>query len=69
MHGVAIKTILGHEGLRGLLVDMVVSVWETEEVPVNWESCLLKILAKPGDQSDAGNCRGVMLLEVMFSGT
>ena len=49
-----------------MLINMVLEFWETGKVPEDWESCLLKILPKPGDQSDAGNCRGIMLLEVMY---
>ena len=45
----------------------VVHFWETQhEVPPSWESCLLKILSKAGDQTLASNCRGIMLLEVLY---
>ena len=40
--------------------------WETEEMPVEWETGLLKILPKKGDKSDPGNYRGIMLLEVAY---
>ena len=66
VHAAAVKAIMHNEELRKLLVDMVVGVWETQKVPVEWESCLLKILDKPGDQSDPSNCRGIMLLEVVY---
>ena len=49
-----------------LVHQLVVSVWETEEMPTEWETELLKILPKKGDKSDPSNYRGIMLLEVAY---
>ena len=40
--------------------------WENEVTPNEWEKCLLKIIAKKGDLSLAGNYRGIMLLETAY---
>ena len=45
---------------------MVLGFWETGDVPAEWETGLLAILAKKGDLSQAGNYRGIMMLEVAY---
>ena len=42
------------------------SFWIDEEMPSEWEIGVLKILPKKGNLSDAGNHRGIMLLEVAY---
>jgi hypothetical protein len=44
----------------------IINSWETEKVPEEWETGLLKILPKSGDLSLTGNYRGIMLLEVLY---
>ena len=66
VHAAAMKVIVSNDILRGIVVKSVVDFWESGVVPSSWESCLLKILPKPGDQSLASNCRGIMLLEVVY---
>jgi len=46
--------------------NIVLAFWETEEMPTEWETGLLKILPKKGDKSDPANYRGIMLLEVAY---
>ena len=45
---------------------MVKRFWETEEVPNEWNTGLLKILAKKGDLKLPGNYRGIMMLEAAY---
>ena len=45
---------------------LMLDFWDTELMPAEWETGLLKILAKKGDKSDPGNYRGIMLLEVAY---
>ena len=52
--------------LIGLPSLMVITFWRSEEMPVEWETGLLKILPKKGDKSDPSNYRGIMLLEVAY---
>ena len=49
-----------------LVRSIVHAFWESEEMPIEWETGLLKILPKKGDKSDPGNYRGIMLLEVAY---
>ena len=49
-----------------LVCSMALSFWETGKVPDDWETGLLAILPKKGDLSDAGNYRGIMMLEVAY---
>ena len=55
----------GGEGAQ-LLFDVVSNIWQEEAIPDHWVACLLKILSKPGDQSDPSNCRGIQMLEVSY---
>ena len=61
-----LKALLLHDEAFSCLADVVLHFWETEEVPPQWEECLLKILPKSGDLSQPGNYRGIMLLEVLL---
>ena len=45
---------------------MVLAFWQSEEMPAEWETGLLKILPKKGDKSLPGNYRGIMMLEVAY---
>jgi len=45
---------------------MVLAFWVSGEVPDEWETGLLAILAKKGDLSQPGNYRGIMMLEVAY---
>jgi hypothetical protein len=40
--------------------------WRSKAHPRAWITGLLKILEKKGDMSQAGNCRGIMVLEVPY---
>ena len=62
----AYKCLLESEDTYQILKEIIVNFWETEEVPEDWENCLLKILPKKGDLSEAGNHRGIMLLEIAY---
>ena len=61
-----LKALLLHDEAFNCLVEVVLHFWESEEVPAQWEECLLKILPKSGDLSQPGNYRGIMLLEVLL---
>ena len=50
----------------GIVKSIVVDFWLNERPPDQWELGMLKILAKKGDLSKAGNYRGIMLLEVAY---
>ena len=48
------KALGATEASFAILHDFVLDFWETEVVPVEWETGLLKILPKKGDKSDPG---------------
>ena len=50
-----------------LLKQVVLAFWRSEEMPAEWETGLLAILPKKGDLSQAGNYRGIMMLEVCYN--
>ena len=60
------KALLADEQTFALLRQLVLSVWEAEEMPSEWETGLLSILLKKGERSQAGNYRGIMMLEVAY---
>jgi hypothetical protein len=60
------KALLADEQTFALLRQLVLSVWETGEMPSEWETGLLSTLPKKGDRSQAGNYRGIMMLEVAY---
>ena len=45
---------------------LVLQVWDTEDLPEDWETNLLGVLPKKGDLSQPGNYRGIMMLEVAY---
>jgi len=66
-HAMAFKVLWKCGGVGAqLLFDVVSCIWRDEQVPEHWVECLLKILDKPGDQSDPSNCRGIQMLEVSY---
>ena len=60
------KCLLKSPETYALIKKFVMNFWIDEEVPSEWELGVLKILPKKGDLSDAGNHRGIMLLEVAY---
>jgi hypothetical protein len=60
------KSLVETEKGFSLVKDMVMEWWDTEQMPKEWETNLLKILPKKGDLSQPGNHRGIMLLEVAY---
>ena len=49
-----------------LVRQIVHGFWLSEEMPPEWEACLLSILPKKGDLRLPGNYRGIMMLEVAY---
>jgi hypothetical protein len=60
------KALMATDEMFALLRQLVLSVWEKEEMPSEWETGLLSILPKKGDRTQAGNYRGIMMLEVAY---
>ena len=48
-----------------LLEDLFRTVWETEEIPEDWNCGLIVKLPKKGNLTDCGNWRGITLLSVL----
>ena len=62
----AFKALLASDATQQEIKAVVVDVWENETMPRAWEVGLLAILPKKGDLADAGNHRGIMMLEVAY---
>ena len=60
------KALIEHEETFAILKSIVVDFCENEIPSDEWETGLLKILAKKGDLSLPGNYRGIMLLETAY---
>ena len=60
------KALADNRFTFGIVKSIVVDFWLNEQPPDQWELGMLKILAKKGDLSKAGNYRGIMLLEVAY---
>ena len=64
-----LKALLLHDEAFSCLVEVVLHFWESEEVPAQWEECLLEILPKSGELSQPDNYRDIMLLKVLLKGS
>ena len=60
------KVLASNDRAFELLECVIQEFWVTELAPTEWETGLLRILAKKGDLSLPGNYRGIMLLEVAY---
>ena len=60
------KILASSDEAFNLLHEVIQEFWETELAPEEWETGLLRILAKKGDLSIPGNYRGIMLLEAAY---
>jgi hypothetical protein len=66
INAAVLKAMQLHDKAFNCLVEVVLHFWESEEVPAQWEECLLKILPKSGDLGYPGSYRVIMLLEVLL---
>ena len=60
------KILASSDEAFNLLHEVIQEFWEMELAPEEWETGLLRILAKKGDLSIPGNYRGIMLLEAAY---
>ena len=60
------KALASNDNAFNLLESVIQEFWATELAPTEWETGLLRILAKKGDLSLPGNYRGIMLLEAAY---
>ena len=60
------KVLASNDDAFNLLHEVIQEFWSTELAPEEWETGLLRILAKKGDLSLPGNYRGIMLLEAAY---
>ena len=49
-----------------VLTDILCDIWESEEAPLSWKSCLIVKLLKKGDLTNCNNWRGIILLSVTY---
>ena len=47
-----------------VMIDLLQSIWETEDIPEEWKKGLIVKLPKKGDLSDVQNWRGIQLLSL-----
>lgn len=45
---------------------LIASVWSSESMPEDWQSCILFPIHKKGDKRDCKNYRGISLLNVIY---
>ena len=60
------KALLENDNAFQILRLVILEFWVSEMPPEEWQTGLLKILAKKGDLSLPGNYRGIMLLETAY---
>ena len=60
------KALTSTDETLNMLESIVLEFWASELPPTEWETGLLRILAKKGDLSLPGNYRGIMLLEAAY---
>ena len=47
-----------------IMLDLIQHIWDTEEVPAEWQTGYIVKLPKKGDLSDCNNWRGIQLLSI-----
>ena len=60
------KALTSNDETFSMLESIVLDFWASELPPTEWETGLLRIIAKKGDLSLPGNYRGIMLLEAAY---
>ena len=60
------KALSSEPSTFDLIKQLILNFWRSEQPPRDWLIGLLKILPKKGDLSQAGNYRGIMLLEAAY---
>ena len=60
------KALSSEPSTFGLIKQLILNFWRSEQPPRDWLLGLLKILPKKGDLSLAGNYGGIMLLEPAY---
>lgn len=54
------------ESLIKEIQQLIASVWSSESMPEDWQSCILFPIHKKGDKRDCKNYRGISLLNVIY---
>jgi hypothetical protein len=59
-------TEAGGEVLRSKLHTLINSVWNKEELPDQWQKCIILPVHKKGKRTDCSNYRGISLLSASY---
>ena len=60
------KCLIDHPDTRQILTNTIISIWQSENIPEDWNIGRLTILPKKGDLGLPKNYRGIMLLETAY---
>jgi hypothetical protein len=65
--GISVKLLKqGRIFLWRRIYQIIVSVWEKDEIPADWQMALICPVYKRGDKLNCSNYRGISLLNVMY---
>ena len=56
----------GGRTIRYQIHKLIVSVWNKEELPVEWKESIIVPIHKKGDKTDCNNYRGISLLPTTY---
>ena len=52
----------GGRTIRCVIHELIISIWNREELPEEWKGSIKVPIHKKGDKTDCNNCRGISLL-------
>jgi hypothetical protein len=65
--GISVKLLKqGRIFLWRRIYQIIVSVWEKDEIPADWQMAIICPVYKRGDKLNCSNYRGISLLNVMY---
>ena len=56
----------GSRTIRNEIHELIISIWNKEELPEEWRELIIVPIYKKGDKTDCSNYRGISLLSTTY---